>query len=130
MLMRSPGSKVVETIAVLVCLAHLTLAQGASGMSTMKERVARVKKSIVRVLVGGRPIGSGFVVSNDGLIATCFHVVQHAQATPDGKTQIGYADGIEVQFVDGTKLTAIVDERSKGPDLPSAVQQDYAILRV
>ena len=76
----------------------------------MKERVKLIKQSTVRVLVNGQASGTGFTVLKDGLIATCFHVVQHIQAAPNGQTQITYASPIEVELNDGTKLAATVHE--------------------
>ena len=70
----------------------------------MKERVKRIKRATVRILINGQPSGTGFVISGAGLIGTCFHVVQHVQAAPNGQTQITYAPSIEVEFKDGNKL--------------------------
>ena len=72
----------------------------------MEQRFAQIKMSTVRILIKGRASGTGFVISRDGLIATCFHVVQHIQETPNGQTQISYAPSIEVESSDGNKLTA------------------------
>ena len=44
--------------------------------ASMKDRVAKIKESTVRILVDDRPMGTGFIVSKKGLVATCFHVVQ------------------------------------------------------
>lgn len=71
--------------------------QGAPVEDSRVEKIVRdVQKSIVVVTVTGRDgktsgVGSGFVVSPDGLLATNLHV-------------IGEARPISVQFVDGRKF--------------------------
>lgn len=60
----------------------------------MKERVKRIKRAIVRILTNGQPSGTGFVISSAGLIGTCFHVVQHIRAAPNGQAQVTYSTSI------------------------------------
>lgn len=79
---------------------HVDLASGRSGPAPMdksvEELAAVVKKSVVVVTFTGRDgqqqgLGTGFVVSEDGLIATNLHV-------------IGEARPIRVQLYDGRKF--------------------------
>lgn len=96
----------------------------------MKDRIAAVKVSIVRVFVDGQPAGSGFVVSKDGLIATCFHVVQRNEPAPNNQTHILYAPNIQVEFSNGTKLTATVHASCQNQGFAQAMGKDYCILQV
>jgi len=96
--------------------------------TNMKDRVAQIKESTVRILVNGYPAGTGFIVSKKGLVATCFHVVQQIQPTPNGQTQITYATNIEVEFNDGAKSPATVHPSCQNQGFLEALSRDYAIL--
>ena len=96
----------------------------------MKQRVAQIKQSTVRILISGQAAGTGFVISEAGLVATCFHVIQHIEAVPNSQTQITYASPIEVVFDDGTKLTATVHESCQNQGFLEALSNDYCILEV
>ena len=98
--------------------------------TSMKDRVAQIKESTVRILVNGHPVGTGFIVSKKGLIATCFHVVQHVQATANGQTQITHATNIEAEFNDGTKSPATVYKSCQNQGFRESLSRDYAILVV
>lgn len=72
---------------------------GPGGTKSVEELAQAAKKSIVVILYTGRDgrqqgLGAGFVVSNDGLIATNYHV-------------IGEARPITVQFPDGSKYEVV-----------------------
>lgn len=82
---------------------------------TTAELVGDLKPSIVVISFSGRDgkqegLGTGFVVSEDGLIATNFHV-------------IGEGRPISVQFADGTKRDVIAIHASDR-------QLDLAIIRI
>jgi len=96
----------------------------------MKERVKRIKRATVRILINGQPSGTGFVVSSAGLIGTCFHVVQHVQVAPNSQTQITYSSSIEVEFNDGNKLPGTVHESCQGGGFLEALSKDYCILEI
>ena len=96
----------------------------------MKQRLAQIKRLTVRILVNGQASGTGFVISRDGLIATCFHVVQHIQAAPNGQTQITYAPSIGVEFNDGNRLPATVHKSCQNQGFLEALSKDYCILEV
>jgi len=96
----------------------------------VRQRLIQIKKATVRILINGQVSGTGFVVSEDGLVATCFHVVQHLQESPNGKTQISYASSIEVEFDDKKKLPAIVHKSCQNQGFLEALSKDYCILEV
>jgi S1-C subfamily serine protease len=96
----------------------------------MKQRLTQIKKATVRILVNGQPSGSGFIISRDGLIATCFHVVQNLLPAQGGQTQITYAPCIEVEFNDGNKLPATVSGSCQNQGFLEALSKDYCVLEV
>jgi S1-C subfamily serine protease len=109
---------VVARPALLVCVV-LALGCGPSAQTprtrlSTKELVTRFKPSVVRIEArsqGGRVAqGSGFVVGQDGRIATNLHV-------------IAGADAIEVKLVDGTAYPV---ERVVAVD----IERDLAILAI
>ncbi|MDA1164445.1 MAG: trypsin-like peptidase domain-containing protein [Planctomycetota bacterium] len=87
-----------------------------SGMEpTVAALAERVRKSVVIVSFSGRDgkqqgLGTGFVVSSDGLIATNLHV-------------IGEARPIDVQFADGRKFSVIAVHATEK-------SMDLAVLRI
>lgn len=48
------------------------------GQSLGKERVKKIKESIVRISIGDSITGTGFFINQDGDIATCWHVIAPA----------------------------------------------------
>ena len=65
-----------KIITVLFVLLTFTL----SSQSLGKERVDRLKSSVVRILIDGQPSGTGFFI-NDEIVITCFHVAVNAIVT-------------------------------------------------
>lgn len=96
----------------------------------MKHRLESIKRVTVRILINGQPSGTGFIISKDGLIATCFHVVQHSRPTSDGKTEITYSPSIEVEFNDANKIPATVHNSCQNQGFLEALSKDYCILEV
>ncbi len=82
---------------------------------TTAELVAELKPSIVVISFSGRDgkqegLGTGFVVSEDGLIATNLHVISEGRP-------------ISVQFADGTKRDVVAVQASDR-------KLDLAVLRI
>jgi serine protease Do len=109
---------------------YLTTQAGLGRATDMKDRIKRIKESIVRIFVDGQPAGSGFVVSKNGLIATCFHVVQKNEPAANNQTRITYATGIQVEFSNGTKLSATVHSSCQNQGFADALSKDFCILQV
>jgi len=87
----------------------------APPMASAEELARRIRQSVVVVTYAGREgqqqgLGTGFVVSNDGLIATNLHV-------------IGEARPISVQLEDGTRFD-VTEIHASDP------AQDLAIVRI
>lgn len=87
----------------------------SSELTSVQELTASAKKSVVVVTFSGRDgqqqgIGTGFIVSKDGLIATNLHV-------------IGEARPIRVELYDGRKFDVISIEATER-------SQDLAVLKI
>jgi S1-C subfamily serine protease len=96
-------------------LATLAIADDPKSERSTADLVAELKPSIVVITFTGRDgkqegLGTGFVVSADGLIATNYHV-------------IGEGRPISVQFADGTKRE-VTEVRA------SDRQLDLAIVKI
>lgn len=97
---------------------------------SMRQRVLNAKEITVKIIVNGHPAGSGFVVSSNGLIITCFHVVQSLQPAPNNQTNITYAQNIEVEFNNNTRLPATVHPTCQNNGFMQALSKDYCLLQV
>jgi len=134
-MMRAP-SVFVCLCTIILCLS---LSAGCSEPPAVKppsnpfdqqERIAKIRKSTVRVFVDGKPKGTGFIITENGLIATVFHVIAKTIPNPHKQSQITYASSIEVQFDDGEKLPAIVHKSCIGKGLYESILRDYCILEI
>lgn len=96
----------------------------------MQQRVAAVRASTVRVFVGDEPAGSGFVVRSTGLIATCFHVVQHVTPAPNGQVLIQYKSNITVEIPGHGRLAATPHPACCNAAMVPAISADFALLTV
>ncbi|MBI1781396.1 MAG: trypsin-like peptidase domain-containing protein [Sphingobacteriales bacterium] len=67
------------------------------------ERLAHAKKSIVRILIEGKPSGTGFIVSSAGQIITCWHVIDPAFIRDTLNRLMGLRK-IEAEFSDGVTV--------------------------
>jgi serine protease Do len=95
-----------------------------------QERFTKIRQSIVRIYVDGRPRGTGFIIAENGLIATAFHVIAKTFSTPHGQAQITYAASIEVHLDNGEKLPAILHTSCIGKGLHGSILRDYCILEI
>jgi S1-C subfamily serine protease len=102
----------------------------SSNPSNKEERSAKIRKSTVRIYVDGKPKGTGFVIAENGLIATAFHVVAKIASTPHKQSLITYASSLKVQFEDGERLPAIVHKSCIGKGLHRSILSDFAILEI
>ena len=100
----------------------------ATDPSETVNRIAEIRQATVRIYVDGKPKGTGFLITEDGLIATAFHVIAKTYSTPHGQAGITYASAIEVRFDDGEKLPARVHKSCIGKGLHGSIIRDYCIL--
>jgi len=116
-------------LTALMLLGALGTACPAATSGEMRQRVQRVKRATVRIFVNGNASGSGFLVAPT-LVATCFHVVQHAAPGPNNTTQVTYATNIEVEFHDGHRVAATPHSSVSGSNLPNALGRDVTLLQI
>jgi regulator of sirC expression with transglutaminase-like and TPR domain len=116
----------------LLCPATLTAAEPAAKAESVEQLAAKAKPSVVVITVKGRDgrragLGTGFVVSADGLIATNLHVIGEgrpvAVETADGKRH----DVVAVHASDRKQDLAVV--RIDAKDLKPLELGDSAALK-
>jgi len=134
-MMRFPSVFVIFLI-LLVCLSTSAgcfksrIEKPPANALDKQERIAKIRKSTVRIYVDGKPKGTGFIITENGLIATAFHVIAKTIPTPREQAQITYASSIEVQFNDGERLPAIVHKSCIGKGFHGSIFRDYCILEI
>jgi len=122
---------ILKLLGITVTLLSLLTAPGESidAKGSMRERLRRLRESTVRILVNGRPAGTGFAVAGN-LVATNFHVVQHLSPAAGGQTQVEYAGAIQIQLHDGRLLSAAPHPSVTENNLSFAVGRDVTLLTV
>lgn len=79
-----------------------------------------LRTGIIRILKkDGKSVGTGFILTNDGIIATCAHVIKSAEAGPGDKVQLVFHH---------TDIKATATVEPDGWRDPNA--EDIAILRL
>jgi len=96
-----------------------------------KERIERLNKSIVRILIEDKASGSGFVVTEDGWIATCFHVIEPAMVR-DSLGKFIRFKSLYAEFKNGEKAQLSLARALvlKGIESDKAVAYDYMLLKL
>lgn len=104
--------------SVLVIILILFSAENYS-QSLGSDRVTHIKNSIVRILVNGNPSGTGFLITEQAHVITCFHVIEEAaiQNKP-----------IQIEFSTGEKVEALYLTSMVQTGLREAVGYDYCVL--
>lgn len=122
---------IIPCLIIAICLGFIVVlhTNGGAADSRMPERIARVRPSIVQIFTRGEPSGTGFIIDQGGLIATCFHVIEGALLIDTTGAYSMRPWGIRVRFDDGETLSATLALSSPQAVL-NAAAMDYAILRV
>jgi S1-C subfamily serine protease len=113
---------------LIMVIASTMITSTVRSDSLMRQRVKQAKENVVRVLVNGKPAGTGFAVAA-GLIATNFHVVQQFSEVGE-QTQVAYASNIKVQLLDGRIVTAQPHPSAIGTGLKQAIGNDVTLLTI
>lgn len=101
-----------------------------SGVLTIPEIAAKVKPSVVGVKVttlSGMGVGTGFIVREDGYIATNYHVIDDALAV-----KVIFYDGSEqtAEVIGGDELTDLAVLKVEGSGYPAVEFGDSSALLV
>ena len=117
--------KVATTIAVLCASSSLLASGRAYSASETASHVAAAKPAMAlihhRSTLGTHSYGSGFLISTDGLVLTCNHVVDPAPSeTYAGNTGIGEKTWVRLQSSDTYEAQTIYQDR----------ELDIAVLRI
>lgn len=102
---------------LFILLSSVGLGQGSSASTDMVERASKSVVLFKGITVGGTVLGSGFVISADGKIATNLHVIRDMKS---GGVQLASGevfDSFKVLAFDDRKDLAIV--KVPGFDLPT-----------
>ncbi len=93
-------------------------------MIEMKDTIKKVKKAVVKIECSDPSNGgSGFLVSKDGYIFTCHHVVFSYE-------EQRYSEDISIIFSDGQYKMATIIESDGIDNNELAREYDYAILKI
>jgi serine protease Do len=101
----------------------------AFGQSLGRERVERLKQSVVNVYVDSEAVGTAFFITSDGWLLTCWQVA--SQALHGDETGLHIQKKITVEFADGERVaiggfaSVLLDK-----DLMNAVGYDYCLMKV
>lgn len=109
-------------------LLFLLLSSQAIGQVSLGvERVQKLKKGVVRILIDGKPSGTGFFVDKDGKVATCWHVIESALSLDTVKKVLNIKK-LEIELHDSSKYEyGIVTYYLKNGNR-DAVAFDYCLL--
>lgn len=76
-----------------------------------KKRIKKLEQSVVKILIDNNQVGTGFVVSEKGLIATCFHVIEPAFIRDADNNEIVDIKNIVAKFEDKSQVEIFVLEQ-------------------
>jgi len=111
-------------LLLTVILSHSI---NSDSQSLGKERVERLRKSVVRVITRGGT-GTAFFVRDNGALITCWHVVSPA-VTRDKKTnQITAIDTIYIVLNNGSRYEAEIYPYYLSKGYVNALVYDYCLL--
>lgn len=68
------------------------------------DRIERLNRSVVRILIDSNPSGTGFFISDNGLVATCNHVIEPAYIRDKNTNKIIGLRKIDIEFQNGEKI--------------------------
>ena len=94
------------------------------------DRIELLNTSVVRILIDSYPSGTGFFVSDNGLVATCNHVVEPAYIRDTSTNEIIGLKKIEIEFQNGEKVEMDVIPYLMQKGYKKAFSYDYSLLKI
>jgi len=115
---------------ILIALILLSSPFYCLSQSLGKERIERLNKSIVRILIDDDASGSGFIVSEDGWIASCYHVIASAFIRDSAQRVTGLRT-IHAEFRNGERVrVTMLNDLVINPGNYEAVGYDYILMKM
>lgn len=111
-------------ISFLILIPYLTFSQ-----SLGKERIERLNKSVVRILIDTIPSGTGFFVSKEGLVATCEHVIRPAYIRDSLTNNTNGLKDIYIEFQNGERIKMGASIYMLTEGYKDALAYDYLLLK-
>ena len=102
----------------------------ANSQSLGVDRIELLNTSVVRILIDSYPSGTGFFVSDNGLVATCNHVVEPAYIRDTNTNEIIGLKKIEIEFQNGEKVEMGVIPYLMQEGYKKAFSYDYSLLKI
>lgn len=117
----------IKNTALLI-IVSLIIPQVLSSQTYLdEERIEKGKRSIVRVLIDGKPSGTGFFINGRADIATCWHVISPAISVgDDGVLSI---NRIEIELNDKSRFEVRINRYYLGRGYQDAALYDYCLLQ-
>ncbi len=110
------------------CLILLLLPISLFSQSLSPERVAKIKAATVRITIDSSGAeGTGFFITADGKIMTCWHVIASA-IVKTSNPNIIHMRKTFAQFKDGQKIEVNFHPLMMGKDFLNAQAYDYCVL--
>ncbi|MDE3184550.1 MAG: trypsin-like peptidase domain-containing protein [Bacteroidota bacterium] len=93
------------------------------------DRISKLKSSVVRVFVEKQASGTGFFVTQDGWLLTCWHVIEPALIRDSSHRIIGLKK-MYIQFSNGEKVEVGIMTDLLGKGYQNGISYDYALLKI
>lgn len=100
-----------------------------SAQTISLDRVSKLKSSVVRVLVDDQAKGTAFFVTEDGWLATCWHVVEPAIMVDTIKKVVNIKK-ITIEFFNGEKVEVGIMIELLNNGYINAKSFDYCLLKI
>lgn len=92
------------------------------------ERVKKLKETVVRVLIENEPSGTAFFVTQEGVLFSCWHVVEPAMIRDSVTNAIIGIRNIEIEFLSREKVKVDIPIDIIQKNYNEALAYDYVVL--
>lgn len=99
-----------------------------SAQSLGKERVNRIKESVARVLIENVPSGTAFFLTSDGLLASCWHVIEPAMIRDSITNEILSVRQISIELSTGKRIKVGIPIKLIQQLYLDAISYDFVLL--